>query len=48
MAAAAEDNSGKLFWSYEQIQSLVRHAVLEQDIFQEFQPTLIICIAAGG
>lgn len=44
---AAED-SKKLFWSYEQIQSLIRYAVLDQDIFQDFQPTLIICIAAGG
>jgi hypothetical protein len=38
----------KLYWSYEQIQSLIRHAVVEQDVFQDYQPTLIICIAAGG
>jgi len=31
-----------------QIQSLIRHAVVDKDVFRDFKPTLIICIAAGG
>lgn len=31
-----------------QIQSLIWRAVVEDEIFKDFQPTLMICIAAGG
>jgi hypothetical protein len=34
--------------THTQIQTIIRRAVVEQDVLAAFQPTLIICIAAGG
>ncbi|KAF8063722.1 XPT1 [Scenedesmus sp. PABB004] len=39
---------GKRYWSYEQVHELVRCAVMEEPWWDEWRPTLIICIAAGG
>lgn len=33
---------------FNQIQSLIRHAIVEEDILKDYKPTLIVTIAAGG
>lgn len=38
----------KRYWSYEQVHEIVRKAVEEAEFWDEWRPTMIICIAAGG
>jgi hypoxanthine phosphoribosyltransferase len=35
-------------WSYEQVHEIVRQAVEEAAFWDDWRPTLIVCIAAGG